>query len=201
MINYTLITVQILLVIVAPLLLLYLRGPWPRRSSVLCMVAVPVMWYPLYAPLHELGHVAGTYLALGTVVDYRLVPRFWEGGFGHAWIKSEGLRLDAQWLISTSFPYLLDLLCIAAAYVLLRPESVKRPFWVGFLFMLLCLRPAFDFVFETVAFVRGGRGDIFYIETIIGTTGVWAFLVTACAASIFSIAGILDRYRRPQPAA
>lgn len=194
--THLLVTFEILLVIVAPLLVLYLRGPWRLRTAILCLISIPVLWYPFYAPLHELSHIAGTYLAMGRVVDYKLMPNFWAGEFGRAWIVTDGLRVDAQWLISTSFPYVLDFACIAAGYGVLRPRVSMRAFFVGFMFMLLCLRPAFDFVCETVAFLMGDRGDIFYIATFIGDATTWALLMLAFGFSMFTIVRVLQRFKK-----
>jgi len=155
-----------------------------------------LLWYPFYAPLHELSHIAGTYLAMGRVVDYKLMPSFWVGEFGRAWIITDGLKVDAQWLISTSFPYVLDLVCVVVGYVVLRPKRIMRAFWVGFLFMLLCLRPAFDFVCETIAYIGGNKGDIFYIWTIVGDTAIWASLSLSLGVATFVVFSVLKRYRR-----
>jgi hypothetical protein len=192
--NSLLITGEILIVIVLPLLVLYRRGPWSLRTQIACLLTIPILWYPLYAPLHELGHVAGTYLALGRVVDYKFIPRFWVGEFGHAWIVSEGLRANAQWLLSTAFPYVLDVACVVTGFYLLRPKRVSHGFWVGFLFMLLCLRPAFDFICETIAYRMGDRGDIFYIWTFVGDSATWGSIVLAHGTCLFVIAIILRRY-------
>ena len=76
--NYTLVTVEITLVIVAPLLFLYLRSSWPLRVIIPCLLSIPLLWYLTYSPLHELSHVVGTYLVGGTVTSIKLIPRFWK---------------------------------------------------------------------------------------------------------------------------
>ncbi|HLE33026.1 MAG TPA: hypothetical protein VJB38_10485, partial [Bacteroidota bacterium] len=65
--NSALITVEILLVVVTPLLFLYLKGSWPLRVIVPCLLTIPLLWYFTYAPLHELSHAAGTYFVGGKV--------------------------------------------------------------------------------------------------------------------------------------
>ena len=59
--NYPLFTCEILLVVVMPLLVLYLKGNWPLRKVIPPLVIIPVFWYFTYAPLHELSHAAGLY--------------------------------------------------------------------------------------------------------------------------------------------
>lgn len=189
-----LVTVEILLVVVAPLLVLYLKAQWPLRATVPCLLTIPVLWYFTYAPLHELSHVAGAYAVGGTVTSIKLIPRFWVGEFGRAWITTEGLRESWQQLIMTSFPYVLDVACIVAGYVLLRRSFSRSPFVVGFTFMLLCLRPAFDLVCETVAFMSGDRGDLYHIERAIGGVGTWSMLGLAIGVSAIAIASVLRRF-------
>jgi hypothetical protein len=56
------------------------------------MVSIPVLWYPTYSPLHELSHVAGTYLAGGKVTYVKLIPKFWIGEVARAWITTDGIK-------------------------------------------------------------------------------------------------------------
>ena len=82
--TYPVYTCEILLFLVMPLLVLYLKGNWPLRKVIPPLVVIPILWYFAYAPLHELSHAAGLYLVGGKAIDYRLIPRFWLGEFGGA---------------------------------------------------------------------------------------------------------------------
>lgn len=194
MTNNIAVTFEVLVVVVAPLLALYLRSRWPLRQTVVCLVAIPVLWYFTYAPLHELSHVAGAYLAGGRVTFIKLIPRFWAGEFGHAWITSEGLQTKGQWLTMTSAPYVLDVASLVVGYLLLRRRFSKNPFLVGFTFMVLCLRPAFDLVCETVALIAGAQADLYHIEKTIGPFAIWTLLVLSIGLSVFCIASVLSRW-------
>jgi hypothetical protein len=189
-----LITLEILLVIVTPLLFLYLRGSWPLRTIIPCLLSIPVLWYLTYALLHELSHVAGTYLVGAKVVDYKLIPRFWLGEFGHAWITPDGITHSWQQLISTTSPYILDVLCIVVGMFVLRRTFTKNPFVVGLVFMLLCLRPGFDFVCEPIAFLAGDRGDFYTAQAIIGSNVTWLFIFSSLGLSLLSVLRILKRF-------
>jgi len=191
---YLLSTLEILLVVVLPLILLYQRSSWPLRATVPCLVSIPILWYPSYAPIHELSHIAGTYLVGGTVMEYKLIPRFWMGEFGRAWINTQGVLEPWQQLITTFSPYILDVLCLAASMFVLRRGFSRNPFLIGLVFMLLCLRPAFDFVCESIGFVSGDRGDFYAIERIIGSALTWLFILFSLALSLFSIVTVLRRY-------
>ena len=192
--NESLITFEIFLVVVTPLLFLYLKSTWPLRASIACLLSIPLLWYLTYSPLHELSHVAGTYLVGAKVTYIKLIPRFWVGEFARAWITTDEIRSPWQQLISTGFPYILDVVCIASSVFILRREFTRRSFVVGCVFMLLCLRPAFDFVCEPVAFLLGDRGDVYHIKQIIGSFATWSFVVLSIGLSLLSILTILRRY-------
>ena len=112
--NYLVNTCEILLVVVMPLLVLYLKGNWPLRKVLLPLVIIPIIWYFTYAPLHELSHAAGVYLVGGKVIEYKLIPRFWLGEFGGAWITPSGITQSWQQLMIWAFPYMLDIVCFVS---------------------------------------------------------------------------------------
>ncbi len=192
--NRMLITGEILLVIILPLIVLYLKGNWRLRNIITALLLIPALWYLTYAPLHELSHIAGTYLVGGSVVDYKLIPRFWAGEFEIAWITPVGLTYSWQKLAMSSAPYVFDLACIAVGISVLRRRVSANAFVVGLVFMLLCLRPAFDFVCETVSFLDGFQGDLYNIQVIVGKPTIWLFLLTSLGLSLFSILTIVRRH-------
>ena len=194
MTDHVLITLEILVTVVSPLIFLYRKGSWPLRATVPCLVSIPILWYPLYAPLHELSHIAATYLVGGTVLEYKLIPRFWIGEVGRAWIQTEGVSKGWQQMVTTSAPYAIDVLCLIAGLVVLRRTFSQRPFLIGFVFMLLCLRPAFDFVCESIGLLGGDHGDFYAIQGIIGSTLTWSLIVFSLALSLFSIMTVLRRF-------
>jgi hypothetical protein len=192
--NYPLITCEIFLVVVMPLLVLYLKGNWPLRKIIPPLVIIPVFWYFTYAPLHELSHAAGLYLVGGKVIDYRLIPRFWLGEFGGAWITPSAITQSWQQLTMTAFPYMLDIVCFVVAIFVFRRGFSRNPFFIGLAFMLLCLRPAMDFVFEPIAFLSGNRNDFYAIQQIVGPFAIWSFILISIGLSIYSISSTLSHF-------
>jgi hypothetical protein len=192
--NGLLITFEILLVVVTPLIILYLKSSWPLRTATLCIVSIPILWYFVYSLLHELSHIAGTYLVGGTVIYYKLIPSFWLGEFGRAWITPDGLKDSWQQLTMTASPYILDIVSIVAGIFILRRNFSKNPFIIGFVFMLLFLRPAFDFVCEPIAFLSGDRGDLYHIANKIGYFATWSLILFSMGLSLISIIIILKRF-------
>ena len=187
-------TFEILLTIVTPLLALYLRGQWPLRTVTACLCGIPVLWYLTYAPIHELSHALGTTLVGGRVVDVKLIPSFWEGTFAVAWVTSVGLDQSWQQLVSTGAPYVIDVAFVVASLVVLRRRLSRNALVVGLLLMLMCLRPTFDLVCETIGFVGGFRGDLWHLQLIIGSAALWSFLLGSLALCLVSIVVILRRY-------
>lgn len=190
--DYPVYTCEILLVVVMPLLILYIKGNWPLRKVIPPLVIIPILWYFTYAPLHELSHVAGIYLAGGKVIEYRLIPPFWLGEFARAWVIQSGITQSWQQLTMTAFPYMLDVVCFVVAIVVFRRGSSRNPFWVGFAFMLLCLRPACDFIFEPIAFLSGDRNDFYAIQQIVGPFAIWSFILISMGLAVYSVSSTLS---------
>ena len=187
-------TFEILLTIVTPLLALYVRGRRPLRTVTACLFVIPVVWYLTYAPIHELSHALGTVLAGGRVVEIKLIPSFWEGTFAVAWVKSAGLGQSWQQLVSTGAPYAIDVGCVVASLVVLRRRLSRNALVVGLVLMLVCLRPTFDLVCETIGFVGGYHFDLWHVELIIGSAALWSFLLVSLALCLLSVVVMLRRY-------
>jgi hypothetical protein len=153
-----------------------------------------VLWYLTYAPIHELSHALGTVLIGGKVVDIKLIPSFWEGQFAVAWVTSEGLDQPWQQLVRTGAPYVIDVACVVASLAVLRRRLSRNALVVGLLLMLMCLRPTFDLVCETVGFVGWAKADLWHMELIIRSAALWSFLLVSLALCLLSVVVILRRY-------
>jgi hypothetical protein len=188
------ITLEVLVLIVLPLLVLYLRGKWPLKTVILCLFVIPIFWYLTYAPIHELSHALGTYIAGGKVTEYKLIPNFWEGVFAVAWVRTTGLNSAWQNMAMTGAPYFLDFASILVGAVVMLRNQLKNAFLVGFLFMILCLRPTFDLVCETIGFINGFMGDLYHIRLIVGDLILTTFLVLSLGISLFLLYVIIKRY-------
>ena len=190
--NYLLYTCEIFFAVVTPLLVLYFKGHWSLGKVIPSLVIIPVLWYFTYAPLHELSHAAGLYLVGGKVIDYRLIPRFWLGEFAGAWITPSGIPQSWQQLTFTSFPYLLDVVCFVVVLLVFRRGFPRDPFFAGLAFMILCLRPACDFVFEPIDFLAGDRNDFYALQQLVGPFAIWSFIVISSGLAVYSIVSTLS---------
>ncbi len=192
--NYLLNTCEILLFLVMPLLVLYLKGNWPLRRVIPALVIIPVFWYFTYAPIHELSHAVGAYLVGGKVIEYKLIPSFWLGEFGGAWITPSGLTQTWQQATMTAFPYMLDIACFVVAILVFRRGLSRSPFLFGLAFMLLCLRPASDFVFEPIGFLSGHRNDLYALQQVVGPFAIWSFILLSIDLCVYSISSTLSHF-------
>jgi hypothetical protein len=193
--NHLLITFEILLTVVAPLLVLYLRGTWKQQTMVACMSTIPILWYFVYAPIHELSHLLGAYLVGAEIIEVKLIPSFWTGETAGAWIRSEGFANEWSQLIMSIAPYFLDLVSVALGVYVLQRKLSRNAFLIGFLFMVLCLRPTFDLVCETIGFATGFHGDLFNIALTAGGLVTWTFLAISIAFSIYGVVVVIGRFK------
>jgi hypothetical protein len=192
--NYLLNTLEILLVVVMPLLVLYLKGKWSLHKTIPSLVIISILWYFTYVPLHELSHAAGLYLVGGKAIDYKLIPSFWLGEFSGGWVTPSEFTQSWQQLTFSTFPFILDIVCLVVAILVFRRWSSRNPFFIGLAFMLLCLRPAIDFVFESIGFLTGWRGDLWYMQLITGSFVTWVFILISIGLAIYSIASTLNHF-------
>ena len=191
--NYLLYTFEILLVLVIPLLILYLKGNWPLRKIIPCLFIIPIIWYFAYSPIHELSHAAGIYLAGGKVIVWKLIPRFWMGEFAQAWVKASGITQNWQQIMMTGFPYLIDLICLKISILVFRKSNTRNPLWLGMAFMMLCLRPAMDFIFEPIAYFTGDKNDFYALQQIMGTIGIRTFVIASMGFAGYTIVSSLKQ--------
>jgi hypothetical protein len=124
----------------------------------------------------------------------KLIPSFWIGEFGRAWITPVGIEQDWERLTMTGAPYIVDIVSVLLGILILRQDRLKNPFMIGLLFMLLCLRPAFDCVCETMAFLMGDQGDFYHIEIITGDFMMASFVLISIGGSFLAIITVLRRF-------
>ena len=188
------VSVALLIFIVAPLIFLYYKGPWPFRTTIPNLVILVILFCLLYTPMHELSHIAGAYLSGVQVRDIQLFPKILAGHIVTARYHPLNVRSVWQFVIMTGFPYILNVIGSALGIFFLRRNFSKNSFVVGFLFMLLCLRPAFDFTGETLGFLSRNGGDIHQISRCIGVSTTWWILSFSIGLTLLSIFIVMNRF-------
>ena len=199
MVNLWVVLLEIIVTVVVPLLVLYHKSGWPLRHRTTSLILVPLLWYVVYAPIHELSHLLAAYLVGGTVADVRLIPPFWRGEVAGAWISPVGITEGPRLALMSSAPYVLDLVSSAIGLLILKRPYVRGAFLAGFAFMVLCLRPLFDLVCESISFLSGFHGDLYHIGIHAGTATM-ATLVLASLTMATSAAILVPARLRPEAA-
>jgi hypothetical protein len=187
--------IEILLIIVIPLLILYLRGNWNNKEIYLNVTLLPLIWYIFYAPIHEICHIFGSLIVGAEITDYRLFAHFWEGSFGFAYVEfRDGLNVNFSSLIILIFPYILDFISIIAGYFILSKYKIKNSFVFGFTFLILCLRPLYDLIDNYIG-IYYNHSDLVLTTQIIGSIAVYLFGFVSISFGIITIINLLKKYK------
>lgn len=187
--------IEILIIIVLPLLVFYLRSKWPQKEIVIFSTLLPILWYIFYAPIHELSHILGCIVVGANIKDYRLFAHFWEGSFGFAYVDiAAGFGINFKSLIILVSPYVLDFLSLLLGYVILSRYKPKNSFLAGLIFLFLCLRPAYD-IFDNYLGIIYNHSDFVLVIKIIGSFLTFSFGLLATGLAIFVIIKVLHKYK------
>jgi hypothetical protein len=189
--------ILILVLAVAPLFAVLRKAPWPPRTIKVVMAAVPLLLFPLNAPLHEALHILGTRLMGGTVGEVRLLQRFWEPDAPVPMIETSGLTSATARLVPAVLPYAADAALLAIAAVIMRRQRLRSPWALGAFFLFLVLKPSFDIAANVAAASLYGIGDFQQVAGIIGGPGAAALQAVLLAAAIGTTIGFVRVHLRP----
>jgi len=188
-------TIEILLIIVLPLLILYLRGNWQNKEMYINVTLLPLIWYIFYAPIHEFSHILGSLIVGAEITDYRLFAHFWEGSFGFAYVEfRDGLSVNYSSLVILIFPYILDFISIIAGCFILSKYKIKSSYIFGLTFLILCLRPLYDLIDNYIG-IYYNHSDLVLTAEIIGHSIVYLFGFISIGAGISATIIILNKYK------
>ena len=187
---------EILLLVVFPLLIFYLRSCWPEKEKNINVIILPLIWYLTYALIHEASHLLGVLTAGREISDYRLFTHFWEGSFGFAYVDVKGgLGLDSSSLLILAMPYLLDVFSVIIGYYLMTRMKIFNSFWSGLIFLLLCVRPLYDLLDNYIG-VLYSHSDFVMISQINGELITYLFGIVSVGLTLAFLFIILNRYKK-----
>lgn len=187
--------IEILVSVVLPLLLFYLRSSWSQREIYINVTFLPILWYVFYAPIHELGHIVGCLLVGLEIKDYQLFSRFWEGSFGFAFVDiKEGYGENMKSFVVLMMPYLFDLISVMVGYFILLKYKIKNSFLVGIVLLILCVRPIYDLADNFVGYFLN-HSDFVLASRIVGKSIVFTFVVISLLISITVTLSLLKKYK------
>jgi len=187
--------IEILVLVVFPLLVLYLRSNWASKEIYVNVIVLPLIWYLFYAPIHELSHILGCIIVGSKITDYRLFTHFWEGSFGFAYVDVKGaLDVNMNSLIILISPYILDFISIIVGYYILTRYKIKNSFLLGLTFLIFCLRPLYDIVDNYIG-IFYNNGDLVLTSKIIGEYITYSYGIISVTISLIAIILLLNKYK------
>jgi len=188
-------TIEILILVVLPILLFYLRSNWSQKAICLNATILPILWYIFYAPIHELGHILGAIIVGSEITNYRLFSHFWEGSFGYAFVEiKNGYGINLHSFIILIAPYFLDFISILIGYYILNKYKIKNPFFFGIVYTFLLVRPLYDLVANYIAFYYN-HSDFVLASKIFGKFPLFTFTYLAIFWGLFSIFFIVKKHK------
>ncbi|MBI2419974.1 MAG: hypothetical protein HYV28_19100 [Ignavibacteriales bacterium] len=188
--------IEILILVVLPLLVLYLRSSWPQKEIYVNVIILPLIWYVFYAPLHELGHILGCFIVGLEIKDYQLFAHFWEGSFGFAFVDiKDGYGENMNSFVILILPYVLDLILIVIGYYLLSRYKIKNAFLFGLAFMLFNIRSLYDLADNFIGYFLN-HSDFVLASRISGSLVVFTFVVISIIIGITLILLLLKKYKQ-----
>ncbi len=187
---------EILVLVVLPLLIVYLRSSWTNKEIYINVIILPLLWYLFYAPIHEMGHMLGCIIVGANITDYRLFAHFWEGSFGFAYIDVKGgLDVNMNSFIILILPYILDLISIAIGYYLLTRYKFKNSFLFGLVFLSFSVRPLYDLVDNSIGYFLN-HSDFVLASLIVGSLLIFTFVIISIIIGIALILLLLKKYKQ-----
>ena len=188
--------IEIIVLIIIPLLVLYLRSTWANKEIYVNVIVLPLIWYLFYAPIHELGHMLGCIVVGADITDYRLFAHFWEGSFGFAYVDVKGgLDVNMNSFIILILPYVLDLISILIGYFLLTKYKIKNSFLFGLVFLIFSVRPLYDLVDNFIGYFFN-HSDFVLASQIVGNLIIFTFVIVSVIIGITLIILLLNKYKQ-----
>jgi len=163
-------SIEMAVIIILPLILFFqklnMKGLLISRN----VISLYLIWFSTYALIHELSHLFGTWLTNARVIDYQLIPNFWEGDFKTGYINTE-YSSSFQEFVVVILPYLKNVILLIVGYILIEKNIIHSSFMVGLIVVMLVLSPLYDVFNNYFAFVLGSLNDFNAIGNFTGKLG------------------------------
>jgi len=160
-------TLGITFIIILPLIRFYQRTNWSKTQILTGIIGLTILWFLLATPLHELSHMIGAKIVGVKITDFQLLPEYWKGDFGNAYINPDIESYIQEFVIRTS-PYFRDLIIAIIGYILLKKKRVNHSFLAGFVFLFFLLNSVYDIVVNFLGYSIDKDGDLNGLSKLIG---------------------------------
>ena len=190
-------TIEIALLIVLPLILFYQRSKLGFKQYSIYIVLLYFIWLSIYAFLHEISHLFGSWITSTKIADYKLFPAFWEGDFKTAYVNSI-FENNTQAFVSGIMPYFRDIVFLIIGFFVLRKRRLPNSFITGLLIVLLILSPTYDIINNYSGFVFESYGDFYMLSLRFGNFIVHTIGITFSIISIAFTIQVFKTYWKPR---
>ena len=154
----------IVLTVALPLVIFLKKNEKNKGMLILYCIFFMLLWWLQYAPLHEFSHYLAERIRGTKIIDYQLLPIFWEGEFKRPYIELGGDGKAS--IIGTLAPYIKSLLFVIAGYFIIKKSSIKRIFLMGAVLIIFVLTSMFDVIDNYMGFVLYNFGDFKLISNL-----------------------------------
>lgn len=164
---YILSAMEIAFLIILPLIIFYQRSKLTRKQYIINIALLYLIWYFSYASIHELSHMFGSWIMGTKILDYQLIPPYWNGDFKTAYVNSH-FENGIQAVVSVIMPYLRDIIFLIIGFWLLIRKRINNIFLKGLILILFILSPLFDIINNYSGFVFVSFGDFKELSIRVG---------------------------------
>lgn len=177
-------TLTITFCILLPVILFYKKSNWTKKTKMLLIIILPILWFVTYAFFHELSHMIGTLIVGGEIIDYQMIPKFWQGDFTTAFINPD-IETKFQEFVVRLSPYFRDIILLIIGYLILKQKKINNPFVVGLILVLFLLSSLYDVINNFLGYAFDKSGDFNGLAKLIGH--LWTYIIGILIISLTTI--------------
>jgi hypothetical protein len=120
--------------------------------------------------MHELSHLFGVWITGANVIDYQLMPKFWEGDYKTGFIRTD-YSSSLQEFIVVIVPYLRDIILLFVGLILVKKLNISSHLLNGLIIIMLILSPIYDIINNYFSFILGSLNDFNALKNYAGSFG------------------------------
>jgi hypothetical protein len=179
-----------------PLIKFYQRSNWTKKQQVLNILLVVLLFFLIYAPLHELCHYICAKLMNIDVIGHQFFNKYSFGKLKNAHLIIDFSPLtNRQIFIMTIAPYARDMIFAFVSFLILKRKQINSSFLVGVFFSIGLLFSVFDIADNFLGYIIKGIGDWYSLSKIIGHFWTWFTGIIMLSITLFLTYRIFVTYK------
>ncbi len=192
--SYLLNTGELALFLMLPLVLFYQQSSWKFKNYFFDIVFLYIIWYSTYSLFHELCHMIGIWLTGKEILEYNLIPKFWNGELDGGYINYDFIGEPKDFLIII-MPYVRDIVMLLIGIIILRKTLMRNSFIIGLVLVLFIFSSLFDIINNYSAYVFGSLNDFNALKVTTNTIFSNLIGVTFSLFAILVTFWVIKRYK------